>query len=113
VFLNGDFVDPMEMDPLLYDLPRAGILKLDFVSYDMPAIPQADLLCKLSTPRMSIFRVKPPTFEAPRSSTSQPEPEAASEAVARVASPSQLKRNSKGEGTMSVTRYFVDSFPHL
>lgn len=61
--LNNEPLSTLALDPLRFDLPRAGILSLDYVSYDVPTIRNADLLCKLFTPRTSVFRVKP---EGPR-----------------------------------------------
>lgn len=62
VYLNGHFEDALQTDPLTYDLPRAGILALDFVSYNLPGLKHADLLARVTCPRASTFRVKP---EAP------------------------------------------------
>jgi hypothetical protein len=59
VYLNGQFLDPFTIDPFLYDLPRAGILTLDFVSYNLPTFKHADLMSKLVCPRASTFRIKP------------------------------------------------------
>ena len=57
--LNGQFVDALQTDPLTYDLPRAGILALDFVSYNLPDLKHVDLLAKITCPRASTFRAKP------------------------------------------------------
>jgi hypothetical protein len=65
VYLNGQFLDPFSMNPFLYDLPRAGILTLDFVSYNLPTFKHADLLSKLICPRASTFRSKPPARVVP------------------------------------------------
>jgi hypothetical protein len=57
--INGCFLDAFTLDPILFDLPRGGILQLDFVSYDVPALEHADLASCISIPRAAIFRVKP------------------------------------------------------
>ena len=95
-FLQGDFLDTLATDPLLLDLPRAGILSLDFVSYDVPSLPNAELLCKLAVPRARAFRVKPepgPHMAAAADSAL----EGATDCTADVADGVQMATGAKGE----------------
>lgn len=64
VYLDSVFIDTLQLDPLQYDLPKSGVLCLDFVSYDTPSLRHADLLCRLQTLRARLFRVKPPSMTA-------------------------------------------------
>lgn len=64
VYRDGVFIDALQLDPLLFDLPKSGVLRLDFVSYDTPSLRHADLLCRLQTLRARLFRVKPPSVIA-------------------------------------------------
>lgn len=72
MYLDGAFIDTLQLDPLLYDLPRSGVLRLDFVSYDTPSLRHADLLCRLQTLRARLFRVKPPAMIAAAAAAAQP-----------------------------------------
>lgn len=53
-------MDSFSIDPLTYDLPRRGVLCLDYVSYDTPSIAHADLFARTQSLRAELFRVKRP-----------------------------------------------------
>lgn len=88
-YLDGVYIDTLQLDPLLYDLPKSGVLRLDFVSYDVPCIRHADLLCRLQTLRRSLFRVKPPS--AMLAAASPPPSSGASVPRQSAAGPSMLQ----------------------
>lgn len=61
MYLDDAFVDCFSIDPLLHDLPHRGVLRFDYVSYDVPNIAHADLYARLQTLRQRLFRLKRPS----------------------------------------------------
>lgn len=62
IYLDGMFLDCFAINPLTYDLPHRGVLCLDYVTYDVPSIPHADLFARTQTLRAEVFRIKRPAL---------------------------------------------------